>query len=292
MGIKLYGTQPSPSLALRPPHAGVQGTRPRGRFWLLSGPAPRPAGGLVGSVAGTVPAIKIDGPKASTVPGDLAGRSRRSGPSPAALPRRSRAAALRSRRPERWGDEVLQDIPRRIVRWLSVHRPETREMIARRDRSSTAQVRRPGSTRPSRARYMAKQGETATREIRKRGVGAGSRGRSNHADELIAAGGDRPARRPNARGLSDRHFGGGRLLTLQDLRPGPGKGARPRSGLCGSWPEFGNDFPAGLLPPELLGAPQRRQVARVYGASTILSASRFVVDAGRRRAPRRASCGG
>jgi glutathione S-transferase len=127
MGIKLYGTKPSP-----PAHSVRLMLEAKGLdykpIWLLPGlhPALLRTRGFRG---GTVPAIKIDGRKVQRSLA-IARALDQLQPDPPLLP-----ADPEKRREveeaERWADEVLQDVPRRIVRWMSVHRPETRVMIAR-----------------------------------------------------------------------------------------------------------------------------------------------------------------
>src|SRR3954453_7655223 len=122
MGIKLYGTKPSP-----PSHSARLMLEAKDldykAIWLH--PAlPRPRGFR----GGTVPSMKIDGRKLQQSR-EISRALDEIKPDPPLFPadpeRRSQVEEA-----ERWGDEVLQDVPRRIVRWLSVHRPETRVMIA------------------------------------------------------------------------------------------------------------------------------------------------------------------
>src|SRR3954465_13162446 len=127
MGIKLYGTQPSPpshSVRLMLDSKGLD----HEDVWLLPGlhPALLRTRGFRG---GTVPSIKIDGRKlqqSRTISRALDELK----PDPPLFPDDPQRL-LEVEEAERWGDEVLQDVPRRIVRWLSVHRPEPRVMIAR-----------------------------------------------------------------------------------------------------------------------------------------------------------------
>src|SRR6478609_7421270 len=127
MGIKLYGTPPSP-----PSHSARLMVERKGldhkMVWLLPGmwPALLRTRGFRG---GTVPAMKVDGRRiqgSTLISRELEALKAE----PPLFPSDSekRVAVEEA---ERWGDEVLQDVPRRIVRWLSVHRPETRVMIAR-----------------------------------------------------------------------------------------------------------------------------------------------------------------
>src|SRR5262249_17733310 len=127
MGIKLYGSPPSP-----PSHSARLMLERKGLdhkvVWLLPGlwPVLLRTRGFRG---GTVPAMKIDGRK---IQGSLriSRALEEAKPDPPLFPADpdQRAAVEEA---ERWGDEGLQNVPRRIVRWLSVHRPETKVMIAK-----------------------------------------------------------------------------------------------------------------------------------------------------------------
>ena len=127
MGITLYGTKPSPpshSVRLMLERKGLE----HKTVWLLPGlhPALLRTRGLRG---GTVPAIKIDGRKLQQSRA-ISRALEELRPEPPLFPA-DPEERLAVEEAERWGDLVLQDVPRRIVRWLSVHRPETRVMIAR-----------------------------------------------------------------------------------------------------------------------------------------------------------------
>src|SRR3954468_22289230 len=127
MSIKLYGTPPSP-----PSHSARLMLEYKGLdhrvIWLLPGmwPALLRTRGFRG---GTVPAMKIDGRRiqGSTLISQELERVKPEQPLfPADAEQRAKVQDA-----ERWGDQVLQNVPRRIIRWLSVHRPETKVMIAR-----------------------------------------------------------------------------------------------------------------------------------------------------------------
>ena len=96
--------------------------------WLLPGllPALLRTRGFRG---GTVPAIKINGRKLQQSRA-ISRALEELKPEPPLFPADPQRR-LAVEEAERWGDEVLQDVPRRIVRWISVHRPESRVMIAR-----------------------------------------------------------------------------------------------------------------------------------------------------------------
>src|SRR4051812_6394875 len=126
MGIKLYGTKPSP-----PVHSVRLMLEAKGldykAIWLLPGlhPVLLRTRGFRG---GTVPALKIDGRKLQHSRA-IARAIEEVRPEPPLFPAEPERR-LEVEEAERWAEETLQDVPRRIVRWLSVHRPETRVMMA------------------------------------------------------------------------------------------------------------------------------------------------------------------
>src|SRR3954470_8989129 len=245
MGIKLYGTKPSPpthSVRLIP-EAKPLDYKP---VWLLPGlhPALLRTRGFRG---GTVPALKIDGRRVQRSLG-IARALDQLQPEPPLLP-----ADPEKRRQveeaERWADEVLQDVPRRIVRWLSVHRPETRVMIAR--EIGVPLPRFAAWINAPTARYMANKVDS-DEEIRNAITAVGDV--LDHVDELIASGvigGEQPNAADFQIATSVRA-----LLTVRDLdRATHGRPAADHA--MRLVPEFGNDFPAGLLPADLFRASER-----------------------------------
>jgi glutathione S-transferase len=244
MGIVLYGTPPSPpshSARLMVEHKGLE----HRIVWLLPGlwPALLRTRGFRG---GTVPAMKIDGRRlqGSRV---ISRALEEAEPEPALFPadpeRRKQVEDA-----ERWGDEVLQDVPRRIVRWISVHRPESRVMIAR--EVGVPLPRFAAWINAPSARHLARKVD-ADGQI-ERAIGQVP-DVLDHVDELIssgAIGGEQPNAADFQIATSVRA-----LLTVEDLRPATE--GRPAAELAMRFlPEFGNDFPAGLLPIEWL-APLR-----------------------------------
>jgi glutathione S-transferase len=215
-------------------------------IWLLPGlhPALLRTRGFRG---GTVPAMKIDGRKlqeSRTISRALEELQ----PDPPLFPA-DPEKRLQVEEAERWGDEVLQDVPRRIVRWMSVHRPETRVMIAREI----------GVPLPRFAAWI--NAPTARRMANKVDSDAEIQNAIaqvpevlDHVDDVLEKGviGGEP---PNA---ADFQIATSvrALLTVRDL-DAVTKG-RPSADLAMRLiPEFGNDFPAGLLPPEMLRASER-----------------------------------
>ncbi|MDX6607093.1 MAG: glutathione S-transferase [Solirubrobacterales bacterium] len=244
MGITLYGTPPSPpshSARLMLEHKGLD----HKTVWLLPGlwPALVRTRGFRG---GTVPAMKIDGHRlqSSRAISRALEEVRAEPPLFPSDPQRR----LEVEEAERWGDEVLQNVPRRIIRWISVHRPEARAMIAREVGMPlprfAAWVNAPA------ARHLANKvnaDDTVADAI------AQVPAVLDHVDELIATGvigGSEPNAADFQIATSVRA-----ILTVQDLKPA--FEGRPAAELAMRLlPELGNDFPAGMLPPELL-APLR-----------------------------------
>jgi glutathione S-transferase len=240
MGITLYGTKPSPpshSVRLMLERKGLD----HRTVWLLPGlhPALLRTRGFRG---GTVPAIKIDGRKLQQSRA-ISRALEELRPEPPLFPT-DPEQRLAVEEAERWGDEVLQDVPRRIVRWLSVHRPETRVMIAR--ELGVPLPRFAAWINAPSARYMANKVDSDDEiqnavplvpvvldqvdELIGEGVIGGEE--ANAADFQIAT---------SVRAL----------LTIQDLKPA--LEGRPAAEFAMRLvPDFGNDFPAGLLPAELL----------------------------------------
>jgi glutathione S-transferase len=191
---------------------------------------------------GTVPAMKIDGRRLQSSREISRALDEVKGEPPLfpADPQRR----LEVEEAERWGDEVLQDVPRRIVRWISVHRPEARVLIAR----------EVGIPLP---RFAAWVNAPAARHLANK-VDADETAREavaqvpevlDHVDQLIAdgvIGGSEPNAADFQIATSARA-----LLTIEDLRPVTQ--GRPAAELAMRLlPEFGNDFPSGMLPPEWL----------------------------------------
>jgi glutathione S-transferase len=240
MGITLYGTPPSPpsqSVRLMLERKGID----HKVVWLLPGlwPALLRTRGFRG---GTVPAMKIDGRRLQSSR-EISRALDEATSDPPLFPADPQQR-LQVEEAERWGDEVLQDVPRRIVRWISVHRPEARVMIA-------LEV---GIPLP---RFAAWVNAPAARHLARK-VDADDTVRDaiaqvpevlDHVDQLIAdgvIGGSEPNAADFQIATSVRA-----LLTIGDLRPATR--GRPAAELAMRLlPEFGNYFPAGMLPAEWL----------------------------------------
>jgi glutathione S-transferase len=238
--ITLYGTKPSPpvhSVRLMLDRKGLE----HKDVWLLPGlhPALLRTRGFRG---GTVPGIKIDGRRLQQSRA-ISRALEELKPDPPLFPSDPQAR-LEVEEAERWGDEVLQDVPRRIVRWLSVHRPETRVMIAREIGVPlprfAAWINAPTARRMANKVDSDEEIGNAIRlvpealdhvdELISRGVIGGDQ--SNAADFQIAT---------NVRAL----------MTVRDL-DAVTNGRPAADHAMGLIPEFGNDFPEGLLPAEYL----------------------------------------
>ena len=240
MGITLYGTKPSPpshSVRLMLERKGLD----HRTVWLLPGlhPALLRTRGFRG---GTVPAIKIDGRRLQQSRA-ISRALEELRPEPPLFPS-DPEQRLAVEEAERWGDEVLQDVPRRIVRWLSVHRPETRVMIAR--ELGVPLPRFAAWINAPSARYMADKVDSDD-EIQNAVTQVPVV--LDQVDELIGEGvigGEEPNAADFQIATSVRA-----LLTVQDLKP-VFEGRPAAQFAMRLVPGFGNDFPAGLLPAELL----------------------------------------
>jgi glutathione S-transferase len=238
LAITLYGSLPSP-----PSHSArlmLERKRLEHRMvWLLPGlwPALLRVRGFRG---GTVPAIKINARRlqgSRTISRALEELK----PEPPLFPADPRKR-LEVEEAERWGDEVLQDVPRRIARWISVHRPESRVMIAREVRVPfprfAAWINAPS------ARHLARKVD-ADGQI-ERAIGQAPEVLA-HVDELISRsviGGEQPNAADLQIATSVRA-----LLAFEDLRPVTEE--RPAAQLAMRFlPQFGFDYPAGMLPTE------------------------------------------
>jgi glutathione S-transferase len=240
MGITLYGTLPSP-----PSHSARLMLERKGlehkTVWLLPGLHPM----LVrtrGFRGNTVPAIKIDGRKVQTSRA-ISRVLEEVKPDPPLFPS-DPERRVEVEEAERWGDEVFQDVPRRIVRWLTAHSQEARVMIAR-DVGIPLPAAAAWINAPVARRLAGKVDADATIKQTIAGVPVAL----DHVDELISngvIGGEEPNAADFQIATSVRA-----IMTVQDLRPA--YEGRPAAELAMRYlPELGNDFPAGMYPTELL----------------------------------------
>jgi glutathione S-transferase len=244
MRITLYGTLPSPPSQTARLMLERKGVDHR-VVWLLPGlwPALLRTRGFRG---GTVPAMKIDGRRlqSSRAISRALDEAKSDPPLFPADPQRR----LEVEEAERWGDEVLQDVPRKIVRWMSVHRPESRVMIAR-DVGVPFPRFAAWINAPS-ARHLANKVDA---DNTVRAAIAQVPEVLDHVDELIAngvIGGSEPNAADFQIATSIRA-----LLNVEDLRPVM-EGRHASDLAMRLIPEFGTDLPPGLLPAEWL-APIR-----------------------------------
>jgi glutathione S-transferase len=241
MAITLYGTPPSP-----PSHAVRLMLERKGIdhkiVWLLPGLWPA----LLrtrGFRSGTVPAIKIDGRRLQSSRA-ISRALEDAKPDPSLFPDDPQRR-LEVEEAERWGDEILQDIPRRIIRWISVHRPESRTMIARDVGIPlprfAAWINAPAARHLANKVDADEQIQAAIAQVPEA---------MDHVDELIAKGVIGGAE-PNA---ADFQIAASvrSLLDVEDL--GAALDGRPGTALAKRLiPKFGTDLPAGMLPAEWLG---------------------------------------
>jgi glutathione S-transferase len=240
MGITLYGTQPSPpshTARLMLEHKGLD----HKTVWLLPGLHPM----LVrtrGFRGNTVPAMKIDGRKVQTSRA-ISRALEEVKPGPALFPSDPQRR-LEVEEAERWGDEILQDVPRRIVRWLTAHSQEARTLIAR-DVGIPLPAVAAWVNAPAARRLAGKV--DADQQIKQ--AFADVPVALDHVDELIASGvigGDEPNAADFQISTSVRA-----IMTLQDLRPAfEGRPAADHA--MRFLPDLGAEFPAGMYPAELL----------------------------------------
>jgi glutathione S-transferase len=239
---KLYGTPPSP-----PSHTARLMLERKGidhrLIWLLPGlwPVLLRTRGFRG---GTVPALKLDGRKLQSSRA-ISRALEEAKPEPPLFPA-DPERRLQVEEAERWGDEVLQDVPRRIVRWLAVRRPETRVMIAREVGIPLPRVA--AFVNAPAARHLASKVRAGDDEVVRETV-ARVPEVMDRVDALIADGviGEEE---PNA---ADFQIGTSvrALLAVHDLDPATE--GRPAADLARRLlPELGNEYPAGLLPAEWL----------------------------------------
>jgi glutathione S-transferase len=209
--------------------------------WLLPGLHPM----LVrtrGFRGNTVPAMKIDGRRVQTSRA-ISRALEEVKPEPALFPSDPQRR-LEVEEAEGWGDEILQDVPRRIVRWLTAHSQEARTLIAR-DVGIPLPAVAAWVNAPAARRLAGKV--DADQQIKQ--AFADVPVALDHVDELIASGvigGDEPNAADFQISTSVRA-----IMTVQDLRPAfEGRPAADHA--MRFLPELGNDFPAGMYPPELL----------------------------------------
>ena len=198
----------------------------------------------LGFRGGTVPALKLDGKR---VQGSRA-ISRaldEAQPEPRLFPADPQAR-IRVEEAERWGDDVLQHVPRRLTRWLTIRRPQMRVHMARESGIPAARI--VGPLNAPVARYYARKVGANDDERVGRTV-AMLPALLDHVDELIGEG-TLGGSEPNA---ADFQIGATvrLLLTFEDLEPLIDRhdAARFARELM---PEYPSSVPAGYVPAEWL----------------------------------------
>jgi glutathione S-transferase len=171
-------------------------------------------------------------------------------PEPPLLPRAGDPSYARVLEAERWGDEVLQSVPRRILDVGFLRRPDTMESYA-----GDAKLPLPRAllrpALPLTARMMAIK--NGAKDAAARADLAALSGQLDRIDAWVAEG-LLGAERPNA---ADLQIGSTirLLMSLGDVRPLIE--GRPAARLTRYFPPLAGEIPAGVLPAEWLPAPER-----------------------------------
>lgn len=127
MTAKIYGilpSHPTHTARLMAEHKGID----HEMVWLLPGMHPL----LIrtrGFRGNTVPGMKLDRRRVQRTR-EISRALEEAKPDPPLFPA-DPALRLEVEDAERWGDETLQNVPRRIYRWIAVNRPAFREQLAR-----------------------------------------------------------------------------------------------------------------------------------------------------------------
>jgi glutathione S-transferase len=233
VAVTLYGTPPS-----HPSHTARLMLERKGIdhkvVWLLPGlwPVLLRTRGFRG---GTVPALKMNGKRIQSSRG-ISRALEEAKPEPPLFPS-DPEQRLRVEEAERWGDEVLQMVPRRMIRWMAVHRPAVRTEFARQARMPAPRFAAwiNGPAARSLARKVGATDEGARRAV------AEVPAALDHVDKLISAGvigGDQPNAADFQIATSVRA-----LMDVQDLAPVIQ--GRPAERLAN---ELIPDFPAPTIP--------------------------------------------
>lgn len=170
---------------------------------------------------------------------------------PALLPPPSDPAHARVLEAERWGDEVLQSVPRRILDVAFLRRPAVMESYVG---DAKLPLPRPllRLTTPIAARTMAFKNKA--RDESARADIAALADQLDRVDAWIAdglLGGERPNAADLQIGSTIRQ-----LQTIADIRPLiEGTPARPATRLTRYFPPMAGEIPAGVLPAEWTAAP-------------------------------------
>jgi glutathione S-transferase len=198
----------------------------------------------------TVPGMRIDGERL-VGSRTIMRRLDELVPEPALLPTPDDPAHTRVLEAERWGDEVLQSVPRRIIDVAFLRRPAAMESYAANAKLPLPRpLLRPAL--PLSARLMAFKNKA--RDDSARADLRALPGMLDRVDAWIAEGllgGDRPNAADLQIGATIRL-----LATIGDVRPLiEGPPARPAARLTRYFPPMVGEVPPGVLPAEWLPAP-------------------------------------
>jgi len=192
----------------------------------------------------TVPGVRIDGERL-VGSRTIMHRLDELVPEPALLPPSGSPARAQVLEAERWGDEVFQDIPRRIIDVAFLRRPAAMESYAEK-LPLPAALLRPGL--PLTARMMARKNRASDEAAR-----ADFAALPGHLEKIDAwiseglLGGERPNAADLQIGSTIRL-----LLTIGDVRPLIA--GRPAAELVRYFPPQRGEVPAGVLPAQWLPA--------------------------------------
>ncbi len=193
---------------------------------------------------GTVPALRLEG---SRVQGsrEIARALEEFRPEPRLFPA-DPERRLAVEEAERWGNQVFQDTPRLLTRWLALNRPEMRVHMV--TEAGVPAPRLMGPANKPVARYFARR-VGADDDERVRAIVAGIPAQLDQIDALIAdgvIGGPQPNAADFQIAPTVRV-----LMTFEDLAPA--LEGRPAARLAARlMPEYPTSVPAGLIPAEWL----------------------------------------
>ncbi len=201
----------------------------------------------LGFRGGTVPALKMDGRR---VQGSraIARALEEARPEPPLFPADPGQRA-RVEEAERWGDEVLQPVPRRLAGWINVRRPELRAKLSR--EAGVPASRLVATVGWPVAWYFAhKVGANDTESVRRTAESLPAM--LDHVEELLdegTIGGER-------RNAADFQIAPSLrlLMSFEDLAPAM-EGREASRFAAGLMPDYPTGVPAGLVPPEWLALP-------------------------------------
>ena len=206
-------------------------------IWLLPGlwPALLRTRGFRG---GTVPALKLDGRKIQNSRA-ISRALEEAKPDPPLFPA-DPERRLAVEEAERWGEEELQPMPRRILRWLAVHHPSVRALFAR--DAGVPAPRLVSTLNLPAARHLARKANATDDGVR--ATIAALPAAIDHVDGLISDG-VIGGNEPNAADFQIATTIAS-LMTIEDVAPAMNN--RPASRLAARIiPDFPGRFPA-LLP--------------------------------------------